>query len=147
MSRKGSDIAKKFQGDAIGTFRHNSTLTKEILAKIQPVYLTTPNGVIFEKGFRALWDSEAHDAVIEKMIRGFYFYHFKEILGDKADVTVHWYRSLTREMIDISKSWGLNKVGDEVVYRFARVPNSNHSIWIFQFYNAHWAGGYTSPKL
>jgi hypothetical protein len=98
-------------------------------------------------GFRFTWDSDAHDAVVERTIRGLYDHHFGEILGDRASITVHRFRSLTPDMIAMSEGWSANVLGTgDCIYRFGRAIDSPlDSVWIFQFYNAHWAGGYTTP--
>jgi hypothetical protein len=119
-----------------------------MLSKLEPVYLTTEAGIIHSRGHRILWDSEAHDLIVERTIRGLYYHHFNEILGDRVEIKVHWFRKLTPEMVEMSNDWRAYTFGKgEVTYRYGRASESPlNSIWIFEFYEAHWAGGYTEPK-
>ncbi|MEW6247533.1 MAG: hypothetical protein AB1555_12630 [Nitrospirota bacterium] len=141
------EAQKLWENHAVRTMRHNKTLRNEILARTEPVYLTTKAGVIFDKGCRVLWDSQAHDKTIERIIRGLYFHHFGEILSDRVTMKVQWLRKLTSDMDWASQGWHSNSIGGNIVlYRFARAKdNPLTSGWIFQFYRKHWASGYTLP--
>lgn len=136
-----------WKNHVVRTARHNDKLRNEIVARTEPVYLTTQAGVIFDKAYRVLWDSQAHDKTIERLIRGLYFHHFREILGDRIAMKVQWFRKLTADMDQMSQEWNSNSIGGNIfLYRFARAKDEPlTSIWIFQFYRKHWAGGYTLP--
>jgi len=136
-----------FTKEALRTIRHNKKLNRKILQGMAPVNLTTPGGVIYDRGYRVRWDSEAHDKVAERMIRGLYYHHYNEILGKKAYVKVQWLRSITDEMAKMIEGWGKHSFGKgEVAYRYGRAEESLlDSISIFQFYGAHWASGYSWP--
>ena len=79
-----------WKNHALRTVKHNRRLRNRLLATMKPVYLESPAGVITERHVGSPWDSEAHDKVIERMIRGLYFYHFSEILGDRVKYKVQW---------------------------------------------------------
>jgi len=140
-----NEAGAKFYKQALQTLRHNRKLRNEILAGSEPTYLTTPAGVIYDRAFRLAWDSDAHDSIVERTIRGLYYHHFGDVLGNRVSVSVQWFASLT--IIEMSEDWSANVLGTgECVYRFGRAIDSPlHSVWIFQFYQAHWAGGYTTP--
>jgi hypothetical protein len=72
---------KQLMQEGLRTLRHNRKLYRTILRGLSPVYLTTPEGIIFERGHKLTWDSEAHDAVVERTSRGLYYHHYREILG------------------------------------------------------------------
>lgn len=148
VARKGNDTARNFYEEALRTLEHNSELRREILSKLEPVYLTTESGIIHDKGYRMLWDSQAHDAIVERMIRGLYYHHFRQILANRVDIEVQWLKKLTPEIVSMPKDWRVNTFGTgEVTYIFARKAGSPlDSVWIFQFYKGHWAGGYTTVK-
>lgn len=132
--------------EARRSLRHNQRLLREVLASVHPAHLTTEHGIIYERGFRVLWDSNAHDTIVEKTIRGLYYHHFAETLGSLAKIDVYWFRSLSKELADMSQGWAENRIGrGEFIYRFARAEDAPFdSVWIFEFYGAHWAAGYTS---
>jgi hypothetical protein len=114
---------------------------------MKPVYVKNPAGII--TGLRTIgtWDSEAHDKVIERMIRGLYYHHFGEILGDEARYTVQWLGAVPEQILEMSAEWQQHTIGDsQIVYRYGRaVEDSRYSVWLFQFYDKHWASGYTEP--
>lgn len=148
VSEGGGAAARFFREEAIRTLRYDRKLRETILSKIEPVWMSTPQGIIYDRGFRVLWDSAGHDAIVERTIRGLYFHHFGEILANRACIKVHWLRELTSEMVDISRGWSLASFGQgECTYKFRRADESPlDSVWIFRFYGAHWASGYTTPQ-
>jgi len=146
----GDNMGKKFfREEAIRTLNHNRKLLKEILLKAKPVSLSTRQGIIYDTGLQIPWDSLAHDVIVERTIRGFYYHHYGDILGDRVRVKVQWLRQLTPDLIDKSRDWSFSVLGKgEVAYKYGRSQNSPlESVWIFQFYKAHWASGYTIPVL
>lgn len=139
---------ESFHTSALRTQEKNRKLRNEILSKLEPAYLATESGIIHSRGYRIRWDSEAHDLIVERTIRGLYYHHFNEILGDRVHIKVYWFRKLTPELIETSNDWRTYTFGKgEVTYRYGRANDSPlNSIWLFQFYEAHWAGGYTEPN-
>jgi hypothetical protein len=129
------------------TVAKNRRLRRQILKSLEPTYLTTRGGIIVGKGYRCKWDSEAHDKVVERITRGLYFHHFGEVLGPKANVVVHWFRSLTPKMLEgTSECYRASIGGDVFIYRYGRaVDGPLCSVWLFQFYGHHWAGAWTGP--
>ena len=60
---------------------------------------------------------------------------------------MYWFRSLSKDLIAMSETWSANSLGrGEFIYRFGRAEDSPlDSVWILEFYGAHWAAGYASP--
>lgn len=114
---------------------------------MEPVWLTTPSGVVHGRAYRGLWDSDAHDNTIERMVRGLYFHHYREVLGSLVEIKTYWYRELNDGMVQATAECEQRSIGDgQFVYRFARALESPlHSLWLFQFHQRHWAGGQTAP--
>lgn len=94
-----------------------------------------------------LWDSDVHDKTIERLIRGLYFHHYQEVLGQRVRVKAQWFRGLTQALLDATSDCEQRSVGNgQFVYRFGRaVDGPLHSIWLFEFHERHWAGGQTAP--
>ncbi len=132
---------------ALRGIRRNRRLHQRLLTDLERVWLTTPSGVIYGQGQRGRWDSEAHDATIERMIRGLYFHHYREVLGNRVRVKAHWFRGLTPDLLEATAECEQRSVGDDqFVYRFGRASDAPlHSIWLFEFHKRHWAGGQTAP--
>lgn len=132
---------------ALKTLRHNRKLTRKILKNTRFVYTRSPGGIIYDPRLMGLWDSEAHDIVIERMIRGLYYHHFDEILGDNVRCRVQWLRKLDEKMSKEFQDWPQNVIGrGQLIYKYGRAEEQRlYSTWIFQFYDRHWASGYTTP--
>jgi len=112
------------------------------------VSVTTPAGILLDDRVAGHWPADAHDPVITKMIRGLYFHHFGEILGDKASTKVHWLRYLNSELRQLWTELPLGgALANEIfLYRCGNaVENPLYSVWMFVFYGRHFASGYTSP--
>jgi hypothetical protein len=127
--------------------RRNRRLHRRLREEVEPVWLATPSGIVHGRGYRALWDSDAHDSTIERMVRGLYFHHYGEVLGPRVEIKTHWFRELNDGMVEATTECEQRSVGEgQFVYRFGRASDAPlHSLWLFQFHMCHWAGGYTSP--
>jgi len=142
------ETERLWKNHALRTLRHNRKIRQRLLATMKPAYIKSPGGIIAGKGTAFLWDSEAHDKIIERTIRGLYYFHFREILGDQVQCKVHWLRGIPKDVFEMSKQWKQHVLGNgHVVYRYGR-PQDNPlcSIWLFQFYGKHWSSGYTVPN-
>jgi hypothetical protein len=132
---------------ALRGIQRNRRLHHRLLAEMERVRLTTPSGVIYGQAHRGRWDSDAHDATVERMIRGLYFHHYDEVLGTRVRVKAHWFRALSPDLLETTAECEQRSVGDgQFVYRFGRASDAPlHSIWLFEFHKRHWAGGQTAP--
>lgn len=134
---------------ALRSLRHNRRLYDHIRNTAKKVMLRTKAGMILDTRMAFRWDSEAHNRTIERMIRGLYFHHFGEILEDRVTINVQWLRSLMEDIFEESKGWKQHNLGGNAfIYRFDRAGEEPLlSIWLFQFYDRHWASGYTIPII
>jgi len=132
---------------ALRTLRHNRKMRNQLLGSMRLAELRTPGGIILGKRPVGRWNSKAHDETIERMIRGLYFHHFGEVLGDKVLVRVQWLRAMNNRLLEVSEEWQSSSVGaDAFIYRYGKAEDAPlHSVWLFQFYKRHWASGYTTP--
>ena len=134
--------------EALRGVRHNRRLHRRLLSEMEQVLLTTSSGVIHGQAVRGRWDSDAHDRTIERMVRGFYFHHYQEVLGSRVTIKTHWLRTLDPELVEATAEYEQRSVGEgQFVYRFGRATDHPlHSIWLFEFHKRHWAGGQTAPR-
>jgi len=132
---------------ALPGIRRKRQLRDHIVRNSEPVWITTPAGVIQGLAYRIHWDSAAHDKTIERLIRGLYFHHYQEVLGQRVHVKAQWFSGLTQELLDAFSECEHRSVGNgQFTYRFGRaVDGPLHSIWLFEFHGHHWAGGETAP--
>ena len=136
-----------WEKEAFRSTRHNRRLFNYITQTAKKVVLQTKAGIILGTRMAVRWDSNVHDRTIERIIRGLYFHHFGEILGNRVTIRVHWLRSLTEDIFEMSKEWKQGNLGENAfIYRYDRTEDGPlHSIWLFQFYDKHLASGYTTP--
>jgi hypothetical protein len=107
-------------------------------------------GHVAQFAFNAL----THDESIQRLVRGFYYHRFGCILEPTAGIGVTlvdqqkpgWRERLAEELRPLVKA----NVGGERTfeYAFGRMPDRHDtSIWVFSFYNSHFAVGYTGMYL
>jgi hypothetical protein len=131
---------------ALRTINHNRKLKQKIIKGMKPVYVRSQGGIILGREMGILWDSEVHDSIITRTVRGLYFYHFGVVLPPESKFKINWHRSLTIEMEEMSRSWDNHSIANgDFQYRYGRSEESpDKSIWLFQFYNKHWASAHTN---
>jgi len=129
------------------TLDHNKRLRRTIVDGIIPVNVRSPEGKNLGSAHAILWDSESHDRVIERTIRGLHFYHTGVILGDKVRVKVQYLNSLDRKMIDKFQGYPIFTMGGkQFSYTFMFSPaHPLLSFWLFQFHERKWSSGYATP--
>jgi len=150
VSIAGGEGERLFNQQVLPALRHNTKLQNKIMDELKPVDLVTPDGVVIKGAFAALWDSEAHTRVIERTIRGLHYHHYGSILGTESTVKTYYFRCLAPEVAELSKNWPSNSLGkDAFVYKYTAASNdtTRASLWLFQFYGAHWAGGQTMTPI
>jgi hypothetical protein len=150
VSIVGGEGKRLFDQQVLPTLQHNTKLLNKTKEKFKPINLETSDGTVHEGFYAGEWDSEAHGKVIERTIRGLNYHHYGEILGLESTVKTHYFESLSKEMFEMSKNWAANSFGvGDVVYKYTSATNGDirTSLWLFQFYGAHWAGGQTKTPL
>jgi len=91
----------------------------------------------------AQWDSDAHDRVIERVIRGLYFHHTGRPVPHNHEVKVQFLRSIPQQIQEDS-NFQEGSVGNaQFKYKYIVDPYSGWSTWVFDFYGEHFASGYT----
>lgn len=138
-------IASAYFHEALRTYRHNKKLQGEIMSGAEPLDLTTPSGIYLGQGLKVLWNSTAHDAVIERTVRGLYFHHFDEILPPNVGISPKWFAQPDEQLLKVVSGLEKKVVGEnQFVYRFGKDKNLPWvSVWYFEFYGRHWAGAHT----
>ncbi len=105
-----------------------------------PVNIATKAGIITGKGIAVPWDNDAHDTTIERIIRGLFFHHYGKIIGDNASVNTYWFKEHQRILDD--KLYETSIANGNFKYQYNKVEKAEFdSVWLFNFYNGHFAGG------
>lgn len=142
-----SEIATSlFKDKTVRTLQRNKSLLAKIKAESKSLLVENTEGESEEK-LGILWDSEAHDKVLERTIRGLYYHHSKKVLTNDAGLKVQWLESIPEEIESILDLLTEQVIGDDQVrYKYYIAPEDpRHSVWLFDFYGVHYASGYTEP--
>lgn len=149
----GFHVAKAFTPEtdkafkiAKRSFLHNRKIRKNVFKSMKPVDIISKGGVIVDRGYKVPWDNEAHDAVIERTVRGLFFHHFGKILGNRAEVRTMFFEERP-DFLDQYAFKFCSIASPTFYYAYTKVEDSElSSIWLFNFYGSHWAGGITIDK-
>ena len=141
------ETRKLWEENALGTLQHNQRLRRNIERSFRFIDVRTPAGIYLGKATAFRIDAKIYNAVIERIVRGFYYHHYAEILGDRATCKATMLRGIDRKVLEMSRGWPINVLGKQaLIYKFNRASESPlHSVWIFEFYNHHWAMCSTQP--
>ncbi|MEX0605784.1 MAG: hypothetical protein WD623_00705 [Marinobacter sp.] len=141
-----NEIARQlFTEKTVRTLRRNQNLLQRIHKESRRVPIRNKQGEL-ESRLGVLWDSNAHTEVIGRTIRGLYFHHSGSPLPSDCELKVQWLRGVPEEIVPKLPLFEEQVIGEnQVVYKYAIAPEDpRHSLWLFEFYGAHWASGYTS---
>lgn len=136
---------KVWHEQAMRTLQQNQRLRREFLRNLptggKPV--AKPDG---RPGVPVYWPVRVYSPVLERMARGLYYHHHRQVLGVAAECEVQMLSALPEPFHNLTDPWPGGQVGEEVfTYRFA-APEGLRSYWIFQFFQSHWGTVETFPK-
>jgi len=137
---------KLFNEKTIRTLERNQNLLNTIREQSTEIVSSDPSGnIVSQTG--VLWNSEAHDAVIERITRGLYFHHTRTCVPEGSSVKVHWFRGVPDGIDPNNPAFIHQSIGvEQFNYKYIIEPNGNYAIWLFEFYGVHWAGGFIGPE-
>ena len=143
-----SEMARRlFSEKTARTLERNQALLAQISKESKELQIKDENGdLVTRTGI--LWNSEAHDAVIERTIRGLYFHHTGNIVPLDTELKVQWLHEVPDEIELTIDLYTEVTIGDQqVIYKYLiDDEDPRYSLWLFEFYGAHWASGHISPK-
>ncbi|WP_144076868.1 HNH endonuclease [Salinicola socius] len=148
QAASNSEIARRlFQEKTARTLERNQVLLSAIMEESREVQVVINQGWV-ETRTGVLWNSKAHDAVIERTMRGLYFHHSGSHVPKGSNLSVQWLRGIPEEIEVNLDSFNTVVIGDDqVTYKYMiNEDDSRYSLWLFDFYGAHWASGHTSPS-
>jgi len=148
MQAAGKSIiaARLFKEKTARTLERNQSLLTKIADDSIALKIKDENGNLISRT-GVLWNSEAHDAVIERTIRGLYFHHTGNVVPMDTTLRVQWLHGVPEDIESKIELFSENVIGeDQVVYKYLIFPDDpRFSLWLFEFYDAHWASGHISP--
>lgn len=141
IGHKNVQATRLWKERSLATIDRNVRLARTIRGSIGSCRLYTGAGSYLGSLPAVPWPADRFHVVIERIARGLYFHHFKEILGHRVDCSVNLLRGLTKDFLDSTAGWPTDNIGDGVfVYRYGRAHDSPlDSFWVFQFYQVLWA--------
>ncbi|NNV53850.1 hypothetical protein [Limnovirga soli] len=140
IARQGGESERLFKEGVLPSAKHNYKLRKNIFNSMYPVNIATDSGIITGKGMAVPWDNEAHCRTIERLIRGLFFHHYGKIISNNASISTFWFKE--PQSIFNVKLYENSIANGYFKYQYNKVEESDFdSIWHFNFYNGHYAGG------
>lgn len=132
---------------SLRTLRKNKKLFRAVSEGLRKVPAYTANGNYLGEKSVFLWPAHVYEPIIERIARGLYYRHFKEILGSRAHCEVGFLYSLSTEVSELTRTMPQVQIGEGVfTYRYGRDPEKTlNSLWILEFYQSHWAYVETKP--
>lgn len=144
VAKEGGEAERLYKERGLPTIRHNKKLRRDIINSIQRFSVPHVTNESTDGYIPILWDSEAHDSTIERMVRGLFYHHFGKVVAKNAKVQVYWFGE-NQPLYDGYLSEVV--IGDKsFVYRYAKAEDDEFaSMWLFNFYESHFAGGMILP--
>jgi len=147
IARHESGWRSVLDEQVLPSVNHNERLRREILASAESVLLRTPAGIDLGPAVKIDWDSEAHDRVVERVIRGLHFHHTGEILGGAAVVHVQFLEELRAAAAAFEDEPLHSLAGGQFMYKgifHEELPL--RSAWVLEFRGWKWSSGYVEPR-
>ncbi len=123
------------------TIENNNRLLIKLQEECRELGLVDPEGNV-EMVRVVNWDPEAHDQVIERIVRGLYFHHSGRPIPSDHEVKVQFLRDVPQQIQNEAR-FQEGSIGDEQFkYKYIIDPQTGLSTWVFNFYGVHFASGY-----
>lgn len=139
IGKQAAGSAKLWEDGAHKSIKRKATLRKQVVGTTREVETVDANGNrVVRLAFEA--PVEAYQVVFERTTRGLYFAHTARILPPATPIVVDMLRSKpdfsTEEIAALTR----RSIGaDACVYRYGIDDACNDSsLWIYEFYSAHW---------
>jgi len=153
VGKKTPETERLWEYQTLSTVEKNIRLLNKAKSAFQPGYITSKHGIIISEVELVVWD-DSMNQVVDKIIRGLYFFHFGEILADRVDIAVKQVHIVTMDnnervkLCECVKPLQSNYVADgQFIYRYARANDSPlSSVWLLIFHKGLVIMGNTNPK-
>ncbi|MFA6178714.1 MAG: hypothetical protein WC696_03775 [Candidatus Methylopumilus sp.] len=130
---------KLWKEGALRSIQHNQRLRNHIINSSRLIDVKSPAGIYLGKQRAVPMPIKAHNAVLDRTVRGLYFHHFGRILGSRVSCRVRPLNGLPAGFESIIKLMEFGSVGgDSLVYRYGRAFDSPlDSLWVILFYKRY----------
>lgn len=139
---------------AFKTIKSNQRLDREIKKTIrEDLYFDPMFGAQLRHKFS--WECDHHNRVITKIIKGLFFHETGKILSPKSEILIELYdrtsgfpKGLLEFMERCPDTKIIEKCGSQFLCQYAIASDvDNASIWLIQFYEAHYVFASTKPPV
>ena len=144
---KNANAKKLWKERSMATLRKNKKLVETISKGMHEVDIFNDAGVHLGKKIAFLWPKDVFECVVERIARGLYYHHYGEILGARVQCKAGFMYALSDNIMASTQDLPQSHIGEGAfTYRYGRAEESPlHSVWVFEFYQGHWASVETSP--
>lgn len=135
---------------ALRTLRRNRKLHREVLRRFVKVDVKSPGGIYLHTADAVMVPKKGIHSVLQRTIRGLYFHHFGECLGERARCDVKQYEDpaqIDDELLRLIRGLQTHSIANGLFrYRYDRAGDEPlASIWLMMFHNQVPIIGYTMP--
>lgn len=138
VARFRGEGERLFKQSVLPSVNHNRDLKRKIIENMEHITMIGNDGNSLESGTAVLWDSEAHDSVIDRVTRGLYYHHVGSAVPKHASIDISWFKARPEVDPDILETKII--AGGAFIYHFAKLEESADSMWLYEFYGGHFAG-------
>lgn len=132
---------------ALPTIHSNNRLRKQILETLGETQVFSEAGIYLGTAPEVKWEAAKHNQIIEKTVRGLYWEHYNDILGDKVNLEITWLQSLPEKAKNMLSQLHVKRIGNAFVYAYRRTDDDySSSIWLLEFYGTHLVNAITRPQ-
>jgi hypothetical protein len=144
---KQTDLMEKLWLQSHKSLKRRTSMRRAFLESIKSLNLTLQTEAGVSSAFEV--PARIYDVVFKRVIRGLYYHHFNEILGESVKVEVAPLTGIDDISFLLIKDWPAYSIGDDAfVYKVSRASDAPKStVWVMQLYEAHWILGETGDVI
>lgn len=132
---------------ALPTIQSNERLRRQIGETLGQAEVFSEAGIFIGIAPAVLWEVQKHNPIIEKTVKGLYWEHYNDILGNRVNWEITWLRGLTEKAINMLSQLHVKRIGNAFVYAYRRTDDDPiSSIWLLEFYGIHLVNVITRSK-
>jgi len=154
LGMENETTKKLWKEGALRTLNHNGRLRNHLISNSWQVDHRTPAGISLGKRRAVAVPVHAHNAVINRIIRGLYFHHYGVILGSRVSCKVmplennNIPNNIANELAPIFEIMAFASIANGAFcYRYGKADESPfHSLWLLMFYQRYLVLVETRPK-
>jgi hypothetical protein len=141
---RSSGQARKFwTEEAMPSIRKKRGDLRQIATSAVPIECYSPGGIYLGQNFGIPFNTDAHNRVVTRVVRGLYWHHFGEPLGLETPVGITFINTSRLNWLDglrpVLQHLIVCRIGGEAFeYAYGRATDAPlSSMWLLSFYRRH----------